>query len=63
VSRETRKNRNIKVANKFFENMERFKYLGMTLNNQNGMHEETKGRLNSENACGNSVQNICSSLL
>jgi hypothetical protein len=37
--------------------------LGMTLNNQNCMHEETKGRLNSENACGHSVQIIGSSLL
>jgi hypothetical protein len=40
-----------------------FKYLGMTLTNQNDIHNESKSRLNSENACYHSVQNLLSSHL
>jgi hypothetical protein len=36
----------------------KFKYLGKTLTNQNDIHDETKSRLNSENACYHSVQNL-----
>ena len=41
--------------------MEKFKYLGTTLTNQNSIQEEIKGRLKSGDACYHSVQNILSS--
>jgi hypothetical protein len=37
---------NIRVANESFENVEKFKYLGMTLINQNDIDDEIKSRLN-----------------
>jgi hypothetical protein len=40
--------------------MEKFKYLGMTVTNQNLIHEEMKSRLNSGNACCHSVQKLLS---
>jgi hypothetical protein len=54
-------NQNIRVANESFENVATFKYLGTTLINQNDFHDEIKSRLNSENACYYSVQNLLSS--
>jgi hypothetical protein len=42
---------NIKMANKFFEGVKQFKYLGTTLTNQNLINEEIKNRLKSANAC------------
>jgi hypothetical protein len=45
------KNHDIKTANGFFENLAQFKYLEMTVTNQNLIHEEIEGRLNSGNAC------------
>jgi hypothetical protein len=41
------KNRDIKIANILFENVSQFKYLGMTVTNQNLVQEEIKRRLNS----------------
>jgi hypothetical protein len=41
----------------------KFKYLGTTLTYQNDIHDEMKSRLNSENACYYSVQNLLSSHL
>jgi len=43
--------------------VEKFKYLGTTLTNQNSVAEEIKSRLRSENACYYSVQNLLSSRL
>jgi hypothetical protein len=56
-------NRNIKIANRSLENVSKFKYLGMTVTNQNSIQEEIKRRLNSGNACYNLVQNLMSSRL
>jgi hypothetical protein len=56
-------NREIKIANRSFENVSQFKYLGTTVTNQNFIEEEIKRRLNSGNACYNSVQNLLPSRL
>jgi hypothetical protein len=48
----------IRVANKSFEKVVNFKYLGPTLTDQNYIHEEIRSRLNSRNACYHVVQNI-----
>jgi hypothetical protein len=56
-------NQNIRIANESFENVAKFKYLGMTLTDQNDIYDEIKSRLNSGNACYRSVQNLLSSRL
>jgi hypothetical protein len=56
-------NREIKIVTKSFENVSQFKYLGMTITNQNLIVEEIKKRLNSGNACYHLVQNLLSSHL
>jgi len=52
---------NIKTDNSSSERVERLKYLGKTLTNQNSIQEEIKSRLKSGNACYHSVQNLLSS--
>jgi hypothetical protein len=53
----------IKIANRSFEGVAKFKYLGTTLTDQNFMQEEIKSRLKLENACYHSVQSLLSSHL
>jgi hypothetical protein len=56
-------NRDIEIANRWFENVSQFKYLGTTVTNQNLIQEEIKRRLSSGNACYHSVHNLLSSRL
>jgi hypothetical protein len=56
-------NRDTKIANRSFEDVSQFIYLGTTEINQNLIQEEIKSRLNSGNACYRSVQNLLSSRL
>jgi hypothetical protein len=56
-------NHNINIANRAFGNVAQFTYLGTTVTNQNLIQEEIKRRLNSGNACYNSVRNLLSSSL
>jgi hypothetical protein len=52
-------NREIKIANRSFENVSQFKYLGTTVTKKkNLIQEEIKRRLNSGNACYHSVQSL-----
>jgi hypothetical protein len=56
-------NQDIKIANRSFENVSQFKYLGTTVTDQNLIQEEIKRRLNSGNVCHHLVQNLLSSCL
>jgi hypothetical protein len=53
----------IKIANRSFEGVAKFKYLVTKLTDQNYMNKEIKSRLNSGNACYHSVQSLLSSRL
>jgi hypothetical protein len=48
----------IKIANRSFEDLAKFKHLGTSLTDQNYMYEEIMSRLNSRNACYRSVQSF-----
>jgi hypothetical protein len=61
--KKARQKHGIKIANRSFEGVAKFKYLGAALIDQNCMEEEIKSRLNSGNACCYSVQCILSSHL
>jgi hypothetical protein len=52
-----------KIANKSFEGVEKFIYLGTTLTDQNSMNEEIKSRLNSGNGSYRLGQSLLSSHL
>jgi hypothetical protein len=51
------------MAIKSFKNMAKFKYFMITVSNENEIHEEIKGKLNSMNACYISCRNLLSSHL
>jgi len=53
----------VRIDNSTFERVEEFKYLGITLTNQNSIAKEIKSRLRSGNACYHSVQYLLSSRL
>jgi hypothetical protein len=53
----------VSVNNQISKKVAVFKYLGTTLTNQNGYHDEIKSRLNSGNAYYRSVQNLLFSRL
>jgi sorting nexin-29 len=61
--RNSGQNQNIRTGKESFEKVAKFKYLGVTLTNQNCINDEIKNRLNLGNACYYSVQNILSSRL
>jgi hypothetical protein len=54
----TGQNHNIIIANKFFENVAKFRYFGAMVINRNGLQDEIKNRLNSASACYHAVQNV-----
>jgi hypothetical protein len=53
--KKARQKQSIKIANTSFEDVADFKYLGITLTDQNSMNEEIKSKLNSGNAGYHSV--------
>jgi hypothetical protein len=60
---EYRKNHDTKTATTTLENVRQLKYLGPTVTNQNLIQKEIKSRLNLDNPCYGSVQNLSSSCL
>ena len=56
-------NPNVVTENLSFENVEKFKYLGVTLINVNNIYEEIKRRINMGNACYYSLEEILISCL
>jgi hypothetical protein len=53
----------LKIHNSSFGRVVEFKYLGMTLTDENSIQEEIKSRLKLGNACYHSVQNLLFSRL
>jgi hypothetical protein len=56
-------NQDIKIANRCFENVAQFRYLGTTTTNQNLVKDKIKNRLNSGSVCYHTVQKLLSSPL
>jgi len=63
ITRRSEDSSNLKVENKEFEQVKEFKYLGVTLNNKNIMHEEINVRLNAANRCYFAMETIFKSKL
>ena len=59
----TVQNQNIVIENLTFENVQKFKYLGVTAINTNDIREEIKSRLHMGNTCYYSLEIIVSSHL
>jgi hypothetical protein len=59
-NQKTGQKHSIKIANRSFEDVAKFKYLGITFTDQNCMHLEIKSRLNLGNACYHLVQSLLS---
>ena len=59
----TVQNQNIVIENLSLENVEKFRYLGVTVTNTNDIREEIKRRINMGNACYYSLEKILSSRL
>ena len=55
--------KNIVIENVLFENVEKFKYLGVTVTNMNDIREEMKRGINMRNACYYSLEKILISCL
>ena len=53
-------NQNIAIGNLSYENVETFRYLGVTVTNTKDIREEIKRRINMGNACYYSLQKILS---
>ena len=51
------------IGNLSLENVEKFRYLGVTVTNTNGIRGEIKRRINMGNACYYSLEKILSSRL
>jgi hypothetical protein len=56
-------NQDMKIANRWFENVSQFNFLGTTVTYQNLIQEEIKRRMSSGNTCYHSVQSLLSSRL
>ena len=56
-------NQNVVIGNLSFENVEKFRYLGVTVTNTNDIREEFKRGINMGNACYYSLEKILSSRL
>ena len=54
---------NTVIGNLSFQNVEKFRYLGVQVTNINDIREEIKRRINMENACYYSLEEILSSRL
>jgi hypothetical protein len=52
-------NHNVKAANTLYENVAKFRYLGMTLAAEPLIHHEVKSSLNLGNIFYHSVQHFC----